>query len=270
MPGTCAYALTQDYFASSAKLATAAVAFDPATEVVPPTITVEPADGLADGDSMTVTGSGFRPGGWVDASLCAGDVDPGNCIWLNAFSGVDDAGDVQLTARLFAVFNRPAGGQVDCREPGATCSIVLASGNVGSPRAGHAALAFDPDAPLLPAPTVEVSRSSDLPDDATVTVTGANFSPGGFAAVEQCAVDDDFLCDRYTSTDVDIDGSGGFTVDVPVTSVISPWEGDPVDCRARGCQLVARDYTRHRSVTVPLSFAPEAPPVRYSTRCSTR
>ena len=199
VPGTCAYALSQDYFATPDKSASAAVAFDPATEVVPATITVEPADGLADGDTVTVTGSGFRPGDWADASLCAGDVDSGNCIWLNGFGDVDDAGNVTLTVRVFATFDRPAGGQVDCRDAEATCTLVVSSGNVGSPRAGRATLAFDPDAPLLPAPTIEVSKSSDLPDDATVTVTGADFTPGGWVTIEQCVIDDATLCDRNSS-----------------------------------------------------------------------
>ena len=229
VPGACVYALSQGNLLSPSKTATAAVTFDPATEVVPPTITVEPADGLADGDTVTVSGSGFRPNGWVEGYLCAGEVTPANCTWIQAYDDVDDAGGVTLTARVFAAFDRPTGGRVDCRDAGADCSIVLSSGGVSSPRAGRAALAFDPEAPLLPPPTVEVDPTGDLPDDATLTVTGSGFTPGGYTAVEQCVVGTDYLCDQYSGAYADVDSSGGFTVDMPVASVITPWDVDMMD-----------------------------------------
>ena len=55
---------------SPARSARVPLAFDPTTEVVPPTLTVSPADGLVHGQSVTASGSGFADE-YLQFSQCA-------------------------------------------------------------------------------------------------------------------------------------------------------------------------------------------------------
>jgi acetyl esterase/lipase len=261
VPGSCVVAITQNYLASPAKSATAPIGFDPATEVVEPTLTLDPASGLADGDSVTVTGAGFRPGSFVSASLCGAERSWETCQGTPSYGEVAADGTVTVDVTVWAVVELADGTEVDCRASTGACTVVVGAGSVGSPRSGVAPLAFDPDAPLKPTPTITVEPATGLADDATVTVTGSNFTPGGFVSVELCSAADQYTCDQNTVDYAFAATDGTFTLDLAVASVIAPWEGGPVDCRTAGCEVVARDEERGRTATAALSFAPEAPPV---------
>lgn len=239
---------------------------DPSTVVLTPTLTLDPASGLADGDTVTLTGSGFRPGSFVDTSLCVGDPTARRCRWLDAWGEVDAAGEVTVEARVFAlvvVWNDESEETVDCRTSAEPCTIVLSPGNVGSVRAGSAPLLFDPDAPLLPAPEIELTPATDLADDATVTVSGRNFTAGGYASLAVCGGggSDPTRCDESASSFSEVDADGAFTVEMALSPTLSTWDGQAVDCRAEACAIVATDELRGRTATASLTFAPEAPPV---------
>lgn len=257
-PGACELLVTQDFALSATKSAVVPLAFDPDAEVVLPTITVEPDHDLADGDTVMIHGEGFRPGSFVDVALCAAPVGEAACSSLNAWSDVAEDGTVMTEAVVWPILSE-GGAEVDCRTAAEPCVLVLSSGPPTSLRAGRAPLHFDPDAPVAPAPELELSQSTDLPDDATVTVTGTHFPPGGFVWLEVCAAES--RCDENLSEPIDVQADGTFTLDLALSSTLATWDGETVDCRAETCSIVANDLTRGRTVTVPLAFAPEAPPV---------
>ena len=97
-----------------AKAARLPLAFDPATEVVPPTLTVSPPDGLVHGQTVTATGSGS-----TDQFLQLSRAPPPatslrTCIWLDGFASprrhrrLHDPGPGEPSVPT------PA-GEVDCR-----------------------------------------------------------------------------------------------------------------------------------------------------------
>jgi predicted esterase len=88
----------------------------------PPVVTVAPTDAIVDGETVTVTGSGFVPGEWVDVQLCVTATT--TCDHESARSvPVDSTGAMTVDLRLRGTFDHWTGETVDCRTaPG--CEVV--------------------------------------------------------------------------------------------------------------------------------------------------
>ncbi|HKA85785.1 MAG TPA: neocarzinostatin apoprotein domain-containing protein [Acidimicrobiales bacterium] len=260
-PGACVLALLSTESTSPAKSAFAPLSFDPDTEVIVGSITVAPDHDLVDGQTVSVTGTGFPPGGDVTFSVCAPDHVADGCQWTPDFAPVDGAGNFRADVVVSAVVPS-GGGEIDCRATAEPCMLVAGEGSPSSPRAARAPLHFDPDAPLLPSPEIAVEPSTNLPDVATVTVSGEHFAPSGGVEVMMCRTGSDFGgCDPQADAFLEPDGSGAFTIDLGIAARFESWEGERVDCRDDpGCEVVAEDFVRQRRATAPLTFAPLAPP----------
>ena len=261
LPGACVLAVLSTESTSPAKAAFAPLSFDPDTEVIVGSITVAPDHDLVDGQTVSVTGTGFPPDSDVTFSVCAPDHVADGCQWTPDFAPVDGAGNFRADVVVSAVVPSEA-GEIDCRTTAEPCVLVAADGSPSSPRAARAPLHFDPDAPLLPSPEITVEPSTNLPDVATVTVSGEHFAPRGGVSVMMCRTGSGFEgCDPQADTFLSPDGSGAFTIDLGVAARFESWEGEPVDCRdGPGCEVVADDFVRQRRATAPLTFAPLAPP----------
>jgi LPXTG-motif cell wall-anchored protein len=261
-PGACVLALMSSESASPAKSAFVPLDFDPDTEVIVGSITVAPDRDLVDGQTVSVAGAGFPAGHHVSFYVCASDHVGDGCQWTPNFATVDDAGTFDADVVVFAVV--PTGdGEVDCRASAEPCVLVAAEGSPSSPRAGRAPLHFDPDSPLLPGPEITVEPSTNLPEVATVTVSGEDFTPDGDVSVMVCRTgSDDFEgCDPQADTFLSPDGAGTFTTELGVAARFESFEGQRIDCRdVRGCEVVAEDWVRQRQATAALTFAPLAPP----------
>lgn len=81
--------------------ATAALHFDPAGPIPPPaSIVVDPATDMADGDTVTVSGTGFSPSGLVAMRYC--EVAGSRCdITIDSFFGVGEDGTFTVELSLF-------------------------------------------------------------------------------------------------------------------------------------------------------------------------
>jgi LPXTG-motif cell wall-anchored protein len=262
-PGACIVVASSGFGRIAGKSATAPVTFDPATVVVPATLTVEPAADLVDGQTVTVTGAGFTPG-FVALYQCGPDPADGSCRWSGSGADVAADGTFSVTAQVQAILDTDA-GQVDCRTSDPRCQMVATAGSPASLRAGRAELGFVPDGPVRPGPAVTVTPSTDLADPAVVTVTASGLSPHGFAAVAVCAAGTSH-CDPEADTYVDVDPQGAAgPVTLGVAGTFTAGDGTAVDCRADpGCAVVVRDELGGRSGSAPLSFAPAvAPTERY-------
>ena len=258
--GACVLAVSSGYSTSPAKSSVVPLSFDPGTELMVGTITVTPDTDLVDGQTVGVAGTGFRAGSGVSFYVCASDPPGESCQWTPNFAIADDAGAFDTDVVVSAVV--PAdNGEVDCRTP-ETCVLVGTAGSPSSPRADRTPLHFDPDAPLLPAPDIAVDPSTDLPDEATVTVSGSHFTPNGDVSVMVCRTGFDFLgCDPQAEAFVSPDGSGAFTTELGVAARFESWADEGIDCREEpGCEVVAEDWQRQRRATAPLTFAPLEPP----------
>lgn len=254
----CVIVATPDYLQSPEKQAVVPLTFDPATEIVRPTLTATPDTDLVDGQTVTVTGEGFMSG-YVFVNMCApGATFYDDCLGSDTFAEVDGTGSFSVRTKVSALVPT-ATGEVDCRTSADPCVLIATSGSITSARAGRADLHFDPEAPLLPGPAVTVAPDRDLGDEATITITGTNFgSTEGYPALlEVCRVGDASLCDEQTSTELTPDNAGGFAVELAVAATFPTWSGTTVDCReAPGCEVVARLGYQGRRATAPLAFGP--------------
>lgn len=153
------------------------ISFDPDAPALPPaSITVAPATGLVDGQDMHVTGTGFLANSPVGLSQCASSTTSGTCSG-GAFVYTDEVGD--LDAVLPARARLWSGEILDCRDPAIECS-VQATSYEDYDQHPMFPIAFDPDGPLLPPPTLVATPSTDLVDGQIVTLTGSNiFNPYG-------------------------------------------------------------------------------------------
>lgn len=265
--GACVVAVTQDYMGASGKTAVVPIAFDPDTEIVVPTISVSPDRDLVDGDAVTTTGSGFRPFAGLQFRLCGPEASGPDCEWIDAWAEVGADGTFTSEMRVYSVLHTPT-GDIDCRSSSEPCQLVASSGSVTSPRAAFADLGFDPEGSLLPAPEIDVTPSTNLPEDATVAVAGTGFGAGDSVDVQVCRTGDDSRCDQTNAVYDEPDASGNLAVDLAVTVTFHAqlWTGEEpaseeIDCRAAaGCEVVVTSYGgRQQVVRAPLTFAPPPP-----------
>lgn len=244
------------------------VSISAAAQPAPPTLAVDPATDLVDGQQVAISGSGYRPGADVRVRQCpTGADDLSACdrggMWSRTVDGrLDGVFRVRTILRL-------DGRTVDCRQAGA-CFVGIGDDDaVSTTIVARAALHFDPDGPLAPPPTLAVVPSKGLDDGQTVAVTGSGWVrvqhglDGGAVMVVQCAADlQDFGdCDPSTSRSPQVDADAALATEMPVYARIETNEGRAVDCRVAGqCVLAATssDFASPDEVAVsPLSFDPD-------------
>lgn len=216
-------------------------------------ISVTPNVDLVDGQTITVTGTGWPAHGTVNLVQCEGAED--HCTGPDGSAPTDGAGSFSTTMRVRAVFADYDGTVVDCRL--SPCALRL---DIGV-RHAAASLSFDPVAPLLPSPTVVVAPDVDLIDGQDVAVSGTGFfpdefvhlaeCPAGASAFQQCAV----LAHGGDITDP----SGNFSTTVEVVARFQSFF-TPVDCRQTACVLVAGPLPPPSlDAEAALTFDPDGP-----------
>ncbi|HUW03517.1 MAG TPA: neocarzinostatin apoprotein domain-containing protein [Acidimicrobiales bacterium] len=236
-----------------------------------PVIVVDPSVALVDGQVVTVTGSGFAGGQYLEIFQCrAGavdefDCDPGNAFPFNADLTGGFVFDFQVDAFMYT--QAGASDPVDCRTAPGACEIGV--GNIlEASDAVSAPISFDPDAPLRPPVAVTVSPSTGLSDGQTIQVSGANLTPREEAFAFQCAADDpvdaNTVCAYGDLARGVPDADGSIVLPLVVRSVFTSPAGRTVDCGAPGSCVVTLSwgysYLPDRSASAPITFAGVAPP----------
>lgn len=157
-------------------------------------VTADPAADLADGQTVTVSGSGFPPGTDVGIVQCSPHLLPlegvDRCM-VSAFgtATTDDTGSVSTT---FVVqrFLQVADQEIDCASPppdGYETSCTLAVGALDNyDLSGIATLQFDPAAEAGPRATLSLDTVAGLADYQEVSLTIDNPGVGVEWHVNQC------------------------------------------------------------------------------------
>jgi hypothetical protein len=165
-----------------------------------PVLTVTPSLGLGARETVTVTGRGYGANEDLTVAECTRNSTSANysCFFFQPGATTDAAGSFSttVTARRFIPgYPQP----VDC----APSACLIAAYSYEDVLASTGAdIAFDPNAPLPPPPTVTVSPSTGLADGQVVTVSGSGFSPHASVGMSQCRAG------AATATDC----AGGFQV----------------------------------------------------------
>jgi len=268
--GACALAVIGD-FGDWADTTSVPLGFAPDGPLLPPpTVTVAPPDGLVDGDMVTVTGAGFPrrfDSDAVEVHQCAPDPRPERCrTSFVQWAPLDEQGGFTLSLPVTARVPTPDGLH-DCRTGPDPCVLVATTSSIDSPRAGRADLLFDPDAPLLPDPTISVAPPSGLGDFTPLTITGDRFTPGTRVSVQVCrieAVNPYEDCDQENGESPTADEHGAISTEIAAFATLATGEGPvagEIDCRAApGCEVVATDEVRGVTARQPLAFGPPDPP----------
>jgi acetyl esterase/lipase len=238
-----------------------------------PTLTVVPADGLADGQTLRVTTSGITPQAFV--AQCGADPRVfADCDWatvteLEAGQAGSSTGDV----RAFAVIHTASRGAIDCRVAGRCVLVAVPEFGVGPlERSAVAAVTFDGAAPLLPSPAITVTPARELLDGQVVRVDGRDLGHRRAPAVDllQCGPRPSFetcrsLLDPATEPP-ELPPDGSFRFEARVWQLIRAAGGD-IDCRtsAEPCELVVttrpgETFDAPWAASAALHFDPGAPP----------
>jgi hypothetical protein len=226
---------------------------DPGVEI--PTLTVAPAESLADGDLVRVTGDGYTPNTAYGVEVCA--KDPSGC-WMTGESldiseqmsecvdecpyvgevGVESDADGHIDAELPVWRFLPGmdpGTYIDCAI--SSCTLRLSTGADIAPP--PAALHFSGGGPGPVPPAVAVDPSANLAAGDTVVVRGVGFTAGSYLSISLCVTTADgaeWGCFGSGSDQPRIDAEGTFAVEFEIPSTESMGEGSPMmtSCAATG------------------------------------
>lgn len=247
------------------------IAFDPSAPLAPPpALSVTPSTDLVDGTRVHVELTGFRPHVYVYPFLCPSAVRSNRCASGDELLepvATDDAGTMSEDVLLRAINTSGRGSTFDCRDE--DCHLIVTE-DQGPNNSVTARVAFDPDAPLAPDPTIAVTPSTDLVDGQSVVVTVEGLFPGEQFAVLQCAPAFEYYdgCEPGGWVDHFAPQDGRFTSTMIVRDRYPDQFGEAtVDCRATPCvvalwRLVKQDdvlAVRAGIAFVPLPATPAVP-----------
>lgn len=241
--------------------------FDPAAPLAdPPILTVTPNTGLVDGQLVLVEGSGFRPGGLLFVIICEGTVPTAQRCPDSAGATDDDRvdadGNVSTEHRVRALISvgQPS-TVVDCRV--SSCFLSASEDPFGDDLP-MVPLQFDPDAPLLPPPTVTADPSTGLHDGQVIEVHGTGWTPQEAVLLLQCegtAPFSDARCSDGPFTPNFVGNGTTFAGSFTVAATFATDEDHQVHCLTQACSLVAFSTTGSGAETAstPLSFVADPP-----------
>ena len=256
--------------------------FDASAAWAEPAVIVDPSAGLLDGESVTVSATGFTPNAYIGAAQCDAS-RPGEgidaCdISRTVLEPADESGAVTATLSIRRHITTPAGGQIDCITPGA-CVIGAASlgDDLITPDLATVVIVpitLDPNpAPPTPLDTnLVVDVTTGLVDGQLLAVRATGFVPDGPFGITMCdeaQLDvsyDVAACDLTVVLLASIDSTGSSDLTYGVRRYITRADGTVVDCaEAERCVLAAASLTDNYDLNpaatefLALSFDPSVP-----------
>jgi hypothetical protein len=236
-------------------------------------VDVGPTTDVVDGSLLTVSGEGFSGGGIprrVSILPCRLPVVvEADCDGLDLRSvPIARDGLLDTTFRIDAILDLD-GTPYDCRA--GTCGLLVVDGSWVEPsedlsESGLVPLAFDPHAPLRPAPAGSVTPSADLVDDQRVQVVATGFDPDERILLQQCVTpvpagwDPDRCHAERPGTFATTDANGALTRPFSVFTTLVDWF-DPYDCRVEACAMVLTQTSPYRRLVLDIGFDPAVDPL---------
>ncbi len=220
--------------------------FDPAgPDPVREEVTITPADDLVDGQVVTVVGEDFdvsnRWGSFAELVECRLPVvDRDDCDdRTESYAEIGSDGYLATTYRVEGLL-RVDGADVDCRT--SECALLVGEERQSLAHAALVPLAFDPNAPLGPPPTVTLTPSTDLRDGQIVDVDGEGLQAGTFLFLVHCrwGATDFNGCSTDDLTYAKVRADGTFHTQLGLRAVFrTSGTGGRVNCRIAACSLTA-------------------------------
>src|SRR3954465_4780590 len=233
------------------------------------TVTVDPSTGLADGQAVTITGTGFAPGASVGAAECSAAVaqshSTSDCDLSNApIVPADSSGTAVIHLRAKATITTQS-GTIDCVTAADPCIMGMGDTNdlTNPEKTGGGPITFDPNAPPVPPPSVSFTPSGELIDRQQVAVYATGFIPGEFVSIVQCAAQNlgNTPCAESFNygTGGQADPTGAVAAGLTVRRALRV-DNQRFDCAsAVGACAVVVQAAGGPSGTAPLAFDPSVP-----------
>jgi protocatechuate 3,4-dioxygenase beta subunit len=230
------------------------------------TLTVTPDTGLADGDVVTLQGTGFTASasvgycqGVFDEAPDVSDCDSFPNLGRIGLSPVNTAGEFSAQYIVRRFISVSGIGTVDCAQPSANCAIsasnVSGTSAVGPPVVTP--ISFAPQPPL----SLTVTPDTGLVDGDLVLVEGTGFLPEhGVQLCQEAAEQVSSVCPTESESIV-TDDAGAFSVQYTVQRFVTPFRaGVTTDCAAVSATCaVSALPTFGPSVVTTIDFAPQPP-----------
>jgi hypothetical protein len=227
-------------------------------------VTVDPSTGLADGQPVTVSGTGFAPNTSIGAAQCSAASTQSrsteDCDLSTSRTGNADgngAGSFVLRAKRTITTSHET---VDCASAAGACLFAMAELSDLTVSSGMV-VSFDPNAPPLPPPDVSVSPDTGLVDHQQVAVVASGFIPGEFVQISQCGATDTEVCQngQFGGGGGQADPNGTVVFGLPVRRAVLV-DGNRLDCAsaAGACVVIAR-ASGGPTGSAPLAFDGSVP-----------
>lgn len=230
-------------------------------------VSAEPSTGLVDGQTVTISGSGFPPGEQIGVVMCtreAGAEHGGRGVdacnighFAQGTSDQQGTVSIEFEVRRLAMLD---GQEVDCASEPGRC--IIGMGMISDyDQSGGVAVDFDPSVPLPEPPVATLAQTGGIADGQVVDATVTGLRPDGYLSVQLCT-ENGFRCAFLTEAVADDDGifEGGIRLWRTFGAWPEPGSSLPpnVDCAVESCFLQFQADASGREVPrMPVSFDPE-------------
>ena len=235
----------------------------PAAVAVPAaaSITVTPSTLLVQGDTVTVSGTGYPANALIGIIQCrvpsssVADCNQSTLSYTN--TNASGSFSTSFTPRRTLIVG---GTPIDCSGVNA-CKI--GAGSVAEQTiSDDYPIQFDPSIPPPPPPTLSVTPSTNLLNGQTVAVTGTNYPANTMVALLECLdppTTDPFNCGSSTGQYTVSDSSGNISYTYTVRRVLRT-NGTSTDCATPGaCVLLSGVQEIGDGATAPITFDGSVP-----------
>ncbi len=236
----------------------------PSTTPSGPTVTVTPSTGLANGQTVAITGAGFTPGDSVYALEClVGSTSQAGCD-VATLTPITVNSDGTLPSTNFKV----ATGNVGTGTCGTTTAdasgCIVAVANASGKDAGGAPITFAVAAPT--APSITVTPAMGLKNGQSVTIAGSGFTAGETVYAVECLVTATGAagCNTGAATPITVNSDGTLpsTTFTVATGTIGTGTCGTTAANAHGCAVTVATATGGDAAGAPIAFAiPKPRPV---------
>lgn len=231
------------------------------------TIGVTPSTGLADSQSVQVTGTGFTPSASVNIFQCKGN-PPTACAQIgSAFSDTNGAITTPVTVSRTFTATQGATGLTDCG-PEDNCTVYAE--DTGG-KSDTQAISFASTAPTTTTTTtapstavLTVNPDTGLPATQTVTASGTGFTPSSTVTLSECKLASGTPQSCAPIGSAFTDENGTFSTQVTVTRSFQATQGSVqggVDCLPENTCVVDATDTGAAQDNAPITFATAAPQI---------